>query len=140
MRETIILERLLMVTHSIIHTNYNINNTEDQMTFSKYASIAIALFFISLIITPMAGNAGTAPKWRFPAEFEKQEAVWVGWITTEYVKGYETDPVLLQMVKELEPHVKVKICVPNEQQKAHVKEVLAKNKINKKNISYYTIP
>jgi agmatine deiminase len=40
-------------------------------------------------------------EWRFPGEFEEQEAVWVGWISKEYIKGYPTDEVMVEIVKNL---------------------------------------
>lgn len=52
--------------------------------------------------------------WRFPAEFESQDAVWLGWLSKEYVAGYQTDDVMKEIVSELVPNVKVVICVPDE--------------------------
>ncbi|WOF17276.1 agmatine deiminase family protein [Methanoplanus sp. FWC-SCC4] len=75
--------------------------------------------------------------WRFPGEFEEQDAVWVGWLSKEYLKGYYTDDVFVQIVRELYPNVAVVICVPDEAQEDHVRQVLAKNTIPMDNISFY---
>jgi len=103
--------------------------------------------FFAALCTLCILAAGTQPicakensMWRFPGEFEKQEAVWLGWLSKEYIKGYKTDPVLLQIVKELAPRVKVNICVPDEFQKAHVASLLDTNDIPGDNISFFVVP
>lgn len=98
----------------------------------------ITILFIALA-GPLA-HARQSPNWRFPAEFEKQQAVWLGWLSKEYIKGYKSDTVLLAMVRELAPRLKVRVCVPDESQKKHVQSILSKNNVNMKNISFYTIP
>jgi len=95
---------------------------------------------VVLLIITFSFSAAHAGQWRFPAEFEKQEAVWVGWLTKEYIKGYQSDLVMLEIVRELQARVKVNICVPTERQKKHVQAFLKSKKISSKNISYYTIP
>ena len=103
---------------------------------------------ISLLIFMAAGGVCIADfqndnltqnesSWRFPGEFEQQEAVWIGWISEEYLAGYYTDDVMKKIVAELEPHVRVVICVPNELQKEHVLSILDENNIPSGNISFY---
>lgn len=75
--------------------------------------------------------------WRFPGEFETQSAVWLGWLSKEYINGYPTDVVMVDIVRALEPHVHVKICVPDHAQKEHVLSVLNTNGIPTDNISFY---
>lgn len=79
-------------------------------------------------------------KWRFPGEFEEQEAVWIGWLSKEYLKGYYTDDVFIQIAGELAPGIKTVICVPDEAQKLHVQNILKENNIPVRNISYYVQP
>ena len=96
-------------------------------------------FMISTLIalSPLSASATGV---RFPGEFEKQDAVRLGWLTKEYIEGYHTDDVMIEIVKNLQPSVKVIICIPDAEQKAHVKSVLKKNNIPEKNISWYEIP
>jgi len=110
------------------------------MTISKYCFCALILLCISIVAVPMTGNAESSTTWRFPAEFEKQESVWLGWLSKSYIKGYDTDSVFVQIVKELVPNVKVRICVPDAKHKDHVQKVLAKHGIHSKNITFFTIP
>lgn len=98
------------------------------------------LFFCLFLSTVTAVAADNVTTWRFPAEFEKQECVYLGWLSKEYAKKYHTDDVMLEAVKELSSHVNIKICVPTEAQKKHIITLLTKNSIDTTNISFYTIP
>lgn len=77
------------------------------------------------------------PSWRFPGEFEEQSAVWLGWLTREYIRGYLTDDVMVEIVRALLPHVHVRICVPDATQREHVEAVLAGEEMPPGQISYY---
>ncbi|KAF1076395.1 agmatine/peptidylarginine deiminase [Methanogenium sp. MK-MG] len=85
----------------------------------------------------MDKNIQNDASWRFPGEFEEQSTVWLGWLTKEYINGYQTDGVLLEIVRALEPHVHVKICVPDSTQKEHVISVLTEHAVPPDNISFY---
>ncbi len=106
----------------------------------KKCCFILATVMLILFSAQALSFAKDTAEWRFPGEFEQQEAVWVGWLTKEYIKGFKTDPVLLKMVTELSRQVKVYVCVPNERQKKHVMDVLTKNKVDQKSISFYVIP
>ena len=75
--------------------------------------------------------------WRFPGEFEEQDAIWIGWLSEEYIAGYKTDEVMEQVVSALVPHIQVIICVPNQDQKEHVQSILRDNNVPIANISFY---
>ncbi len=98
------------------------------------------LILILLALSAPLAQAGQPSQWRFPAEFEKQDAVWMGWLSKEYIAGYKTDDVLLAMARELAARLKVHICVPDQATRKHVQALLAKSKVNLKNVSYYVIP
>lgn len=104
---------------------------------SIYVIVMLSLF---LFFATTANKACAEPEWRFPAEFEKQEAVYLGWLSKEYVKGHLTDDVLLEVVEKLSPKVKINICVPDESQKQHVNSLLKKMDLITDNISFYVIP
>ncbi|TAJ44586.1 agmatine deiminase family protein [Methanofollis fontis] len=82
-------------------------------------------------------KSATSPSWRFPGEFEEQSAVWLGWLTKEYIRGYQTDDVMLEIVEGLSPHVHVRICVPDTAQKEHVLSVLREHDVPTGHISFY---
>ncbi len=106
--------------------------------FGKLNTICIVL--VLLFCQSWALHAQDTTMWRFPGEFERHETVWVGWLSKEFVKGYKTDSALLEVVKVLTSTVKVRVCVPNEVQKRHVREMLTTANIPMDRISFYVIP
>ncbi|WP_051305733.1 agmatine deiminase family protein [Desulfogranum mediterraneum] len=98
------------------------------------------IFLMVTVSIIMAATVAFADGWRFPGEFEKQERVYLGWLSKEYVKGYQTDDVLLEIVQNLIPYTSVTICVPEKSQQKHVEALLKKNNLSLKNISFQTIP
>jgi len=107
--------------------------------FAKLPVICFAIV-LTLCFQPCQAYAKADTAWRFPGEFERQEAVWVGWLSKEYVNNYNTDTPLLEIVKNLAPTIKVRVCVPNETQKNHVRELLKRANVPMKRISFYVVP
>jgi len=105
--------------------------------------IPVILIILMVMIPVSANGTGESDRmvneenWRFPGEFEEQDAVWIGWLTKEYISGYYTDDVFLELVSELQENVHTIICVPNDEQKKHVEEVLNRNNVPMTNISFY---
>ncbi|TIH15645.1 agmatine deiminase family protein [Marinifilum sp. JC120] len=97
------------------------------------ACLLATLFLLATTIT-------AAAEWRFPGEFEKQERVYLGWLSKEYVKGYHTDDVLLEIAKNLAPYTDIAVCVPDVIQLKHVQDLLKKNNLPMNKISFQTIP
>ena len=95
---------------------------------------------LMLLFQPWVLYAQDVDMWKFPGEFERHEAVWIGWLSKELVKGYKTDPVMLDLVKALVPTVNVRVCVPNVAQKEHVRNILVADGVPMNRISYYVIP
>lgn len=77
---------------------------------------------------------------RFPAEFEPQEAIWLGWPVYENKKGISPIPVYLEIIKTLTVTVKVNVAVQNEQEAQQVREILEKDNVDLKKVSLYSIP
>ncbi len=77
---------------------------------------------------------------RFPAEFEKQEAIWLGWPVYEIRQGMSSVPLFVQLIKVLVSHIKVKIAAQNEEEKRKIKYILKKNDISLNNVAIYSIP
>ncbi|WP_197281926.1 agmatine deiminase family protein [Dethiosulfatarculus sandiegensis] len=107
--------------------------------FGKLKTISLAVLFL-LICLPWTIHAEENGMWRFPGEFEPHKAVWMGWLSKEYVKGHKTDSALLEVVKALAPTVNVRICVPDDTQKNHVRKILAGTQLPMDKISFYLIP
>ncbi|NDV25738.1 agmatine/peptidylarginine deiminase [Desulfovibrio sp. JC010] len=98
------------------------------------------IFFLLAAAIILSATAAYGGEWRFPGEFEKQERVYLGWLSKEYVKGYRTDDVLLQIAENLAPHTDITICIPEEGQREHVLSLLKKKKLDLSKISFQTIP
>ncbi|MEA2040356.1 MAG: agmatine deiminase family protein [Thermodesulfobacteriota bacterium] len=81
-----------------------------------------------------------ASEWRFPGEFEEQEAVWVGWLSKEYIAGYHTDNVMLPIVQALIKHVDVVIGLPDVESEKHVRKILSDAKVEQSRISFFITP
>jgi agmatine deiminase len=77
---------------------------------------------------------------RFPAEFEKQEAIWLGWPVYEYIQGMSAVPLFVQLIEVLVSHVKVKIAAQNEEEKRKIEGILEKNCIPLDEVAIYSIP
>lgn len=70
-----------------------------------------------------------------PAQFEEQEAVWLGW------QGHELyHPVNIAMVKALLPHVKVKLISETDSIMGVAKKELLNAGVNTNSIEFYVMP
>ncbi len=77
---------------------------------------------------------------RFPAEFETQRAVWLGWPVSDAKRGLSTIDVYLQLIRILAPHVTVKIATQNEAESHRVASMLTSHSISMKNVDLVCIP
>jgi agmatine deiminase len=79
----------------------------------------------------------------FPAEFEKHQAIWMGWpVDQEKMRGLSLIPVFIEMIKALtmEAKVIVKIAVQNEGEKSEVDKLLRGFGIPKDYYLLYCVP
>src|SRR5688500_9492568 len=77
----------------------------------------------------------TADVFTMPGEFEQQEAVWLGW------QGYELYyPVGRDMIRELLPHVKVKIVTESDSVLRVCKTYFTAAKIDTSKLTFLVIP
>lgn len=113
---------------------------------SKKALICAVVFLLafsvimSLIMLAPTLIKKQAASFRFPAEFEEHEAVWVGWGNYECVNGYPIEPVCLRIVEELVPFVDVKIPVCDQDELLRIKEELQESNISLEGVSFPTTP
>ncbi len=97
------------------------------------------LSLLLLLVALRASSAGAAQEesLRFPAEFEQQEAIWMAWPAFSYTQADRSEPVIMEMLKALQPHIHVKMLIPPE---TRVDQILRKNHVPTTNLSYHTIP
>lgn len=72
-----------------------------------------------------------------PAEWEKQDAVWLGWEADSTLGFY---PVVAEMIKTLTPTVTVKIAFDSDSLMKTAKNYLKRQQIDTSNIRFYVIP
>ena len=98
----------------------------------------------SIAATEVTALAGAAPynseTLVCPAEFERQDSVWLLWPTYEHKRGRPSEEVTMRIIKELAPFVNVSLGVQDEQETAMVKRVLKENGIPDRHVRYYVIP
>ena len=77
---------------------------------------------------------------RFPAEFEEQEAVWLGWPVYEVKQGLSSVPVFIELIRVLVSHIKVNLAAQNAEEQRMIENTLISNCIPIENVTIYCIP
>ena len=109
---------------------------KNKQVLVRYASYLIIIF---LVVNHLQGQTVVRNGNEFfthPAEFEKQEAVWMG--ARPFESGHPTLDIVIEMVKALAPHVKIKLMVADDAAKANVQRLLKENNVDENQIFYWT--
>lgn len=113
------------------------------------AAIIVALLFYLLFSSffrvnkrPPGGDSGAGDpiSIRFPAEFEKQQAIWLQWPSAVYNSG--SAPVSSEManiIKSLAPYIKVNVITRSQDQIEEVNSRLASSGFSGNNVDFYDI-
>src|SRR5689334_14631648 len=88
----------------------------------SYFRCLTALVLVTLSVQAQTRNASRGETFTHPAEFEKQEAVWIG--ARPFENGHPTLDIVIQMVKILAPHVRIKLMVADDAAKTNVQRLL----------------
>jgi agmatine deiminase len=76
-------------------------------------------------------------KYYMPAEWEQQDAVWLGWEADSSLGFY---PVVAEMIKTLTPTVTVKIAFDSDSLMQTAKNYLKRQQVDTSNIRFYVMP
>ena len=76
-------------------------------------------------------------KYYMPAEWEKHDAVWLGWEADSTLGFY---PVVTEMIRTLTPKVTVKIAFDSDSLMQTAKSYLKRQQIDTSNIKFYVMP
>ena len=76
-------------------------------------------------------------KYYMPAEWEQQDAVWLGWEADSSIGFY---PVVAEMIKTLTPTVTVKIAFDSDSLMQTAKNYLKRQQVDTSNIRFYVMP
>lgn len=85
--------------------------------------------------------AGSVPAtYRFPAEFEKQQAIWMQWPSETYNQGANpVNPAMINIMMAFEPYITVNVMVQNENEITQIKNLLADKGYTGTNIQFQII-
>ena len=96
----------------------------------------VLLVSIGVLAWGLAGPPNMPDDFTLPAEFEPQQAVWMSARPTE--SGKPVLDVVIQMVSALSPQVRIQLMVPSEEVKAEVQRRLREQKVDERQITYWT--
>ncbi|WP_445734229.1 agmatine deiminase family protein [Mariniflexile sp.] len=108
------------------------------MKKTKYITLSILIFLVISCKNEKTTDADlVSEKFYIPAEWEPQDAVWLGWEPDSTLGFY---PVVTKMIKTLTPKVMVKMAFNSDSLMQTAKNYLIRNKVDTTNIKFYTMP
>jgi agmatine deiminase len=80
-------------------------------------------------------------KYRFPGEFEQQQAIWLQWPTEVYnADSHPVNPVIVSVIKAFAPYIRVNVMVRSTEEIVQIKNLLKTSDFPGTNPHYYIIP
>jgi agmatine deiminase len=108
-----------------------------KLGFHQLCAKLIVLFLIAHYVQGQTVTKKNGDEFfTIPAEFEKQEAVWIA--AKPFESGHPTIEIVIQMLKALSPHVKIKLMVADNAAKETVQKLLKENGVDEKQVFYWT--
>ena len=98
--------------------------------------LAIVSGAAACIVPGRSNPPGPRDDYVLPAEFDPQQAVWMGARPTE--SGQPVLDVVVQMVAALSPRVRIELMVPSDEVKADVARRLREQKVDERRVRYWT--
>lgn len=76
----------------------------------------------------------------FPAEFEKQQAIWLQWPSEVYNQtGRQVNPVMINVIKAFAPYIRVNVAARNSDEIAQIKGLLKASGYKGSSVYFYRI-
>ena len=107
-----------------------------RLGFRQICFLFVFLFLVGNYVQGQAVVVNDNEFFTAPGEFENQEAVWMTAKPFETV--HPTIEIVIQMIKALSPHVKIKLMVADDSAKTAVQKLLRENGVDEKQIFYWT--
>ena len=98
---------------------------------------SVSLF---IIILPIILSAQSADVFRQPAEFEPLESVWLAWPVYDYMNNRSQEPLIIELIRILQPHVRVDLMVQDENEQSKVLQRLRSLGIPTDHLRLHIIP
>jgi agmatine deiminase len=108
----------------------------------KQRLIIVILTLVCLLLFLIAGNwlFRSPRQYRFPGEFEKQQAIWLQWPSEIYnIKDHPVNPVMISLIKALIPYIRVNLITQSANQIAEIQNRLKTKGFLNVNIYYYIV-
>jgi agmatine deiminase len=80
---------------------------------------------------PQAGG------WRFPGEYERQDAMWMLWPTFEYKAGFPSTEPMSDMIAAMSGHTPVNLAVQDAADEAAARSVLNAKRVPLDHVQFY---
>ena len=93
-----------------------------------------------LLVLLLIFNCSSKNDFYFPPEWEAHSSIWLSWAAFENIKGRSTEQVQLQIIKELEPYVKIDLLVQNQDEIDKIKKQMLAEKIPSANLQFHIMP
>jgi agmatine deiminase len=76
-----------------------------------------------------------------PAQWERHDAVWLGWWVSPYGgTEFPTENLSIELVQALSPHVPIDLIVQDAAEEVHVHDVLSRAGVNTRRVRFHQIP
>ena len=118
---------LALLVAGVWHYTQNIKNNINNKSENQYIKQKL--------------NGGSEPIIsRFPAEFEKQQAIWMQWPSEVYNQDeYPVNPVIINIMKTFEPYIRVNVMVCSNDEIIEIENMLKDSGYSGTNIHFYVI-
>ena len=97
------------------------------------------IVFLICLFPIISFSQKPAEYFSFPAEFEKHDAIWMGWRTTT-TRGIDKSETLLRIIKSLTPYIKVNLFVDHDSTIETLQKEFRKIGINKNRVQMFVFP
>lgn len=110
----------------------------------KKTYLIILIIFLCLLVIMASRDFNRQPSrkaivYTFPAEFDKQQAIWLQWPSEIYNTDRPVYPVTLNIIKSLDPYIRVNLMVRSQEETNQIKDLLKSSGYTGNNVHYYVV-
>lgn len=109
-------------------------------TLVMQISKLVSLFFLVFVLLNLFHCIPDIKEFRTPAEWEKQESVWLAWPVFDSIKGRHASDVTESIVRELASFIKVDLIVQDENEKTKIISNFNTKKIPFSHVRFHIAP
>ena len=103
--------------------------------------VSRTLFALMVIFLFTVNSSSIAKElFTYPAEFERHDSIWLAWPTYENKVGKPSEPVIMDIIRELDSFVRVDLMVQDSVELEKVKKMLSDNDVPQSHVTFRIIP